>query len=146
MVYRNILVAVDGSDQARAALEHAAALARDQHSRITLVTVVPPVKAVAVAGSAQVVPMQQDCYREMLESAADAVPEDIGIVSILKHGKPAREIAELVENGDFDLVIMGAHGRGRVGDAVLGSVSRELLHRVRTPVLLVRSAPERSHN
>ena len=41
-VYRNILVAVDGSPDADAALAHAAELARDQRARLTLVTAVPP--------------------------------------------------------------------------------------------------------
>jgi nucleotide-binding universal stress UspA family protein len=139
VVYRNILVAIDGSEHSRAALEHAIALARDQHSRLTLITVVPPVAAVAVAGSAQVMSLQEQCFQETLDGAAAAVPQDVGMVRILAHGKPSREIAERLVNDDFDLVVMGTHGRGRVGEVVLGSVSRELLHRSRTPVLLVHA-------
>jgi nucleotide-binding universal stress UspA family protein len=139
MVYRNILVAVDGSDHSRAALEHAIALARDQHARITLLTVIPPVAAVAVAGGAQVVPLQEQCFQETLDEAVAAVPQDVGLVRILARGKPSREIAERVASGDFDLIVMGTHGRGRVGEAVLGSVSREVVHRAHTPVLLIHN-------
>jgi nucleotide-binding universal stress UspA family protein len=138
MVYRNILVAIDGSDQSRAALDHAAELARDQNARLTLITVVAPVPAGAAVGSAQVAPLREENYHEVLDEAVAVVPQDVGVVKILAHGKPASEIAERVEGGDFDLVVMGAHGRGRVGDAVIGSVSREVLHRVHTPVLLIR--------
>ena len=141
MLYRNILVAVDGSDESRAALQHATALAQDQNSRLTLVTVVPPV-AGGAAGSGQVIRLQLEAYAETLDRAAESIPQDVGVVRILKQGKPAREIAKLVEAGDFDLVVMGTHARGRVGDAVIGSVSRELLHRVRTPILLIRSPHE----
>jgi nucleotide-binding universal stress UspA family protein len=139
MVYRNILVAVDGSDHSRAALEHAIELARDQNARLTLITVVPHLAAVAVASSAQVMPLQEACFQETLTDAVASVPQDVGVVRILAHGRPSREIAECVAKGDFDLIVMGTHGRGRVGEVVLGSVSREVLHRARTPVLLVHA-------
>jgi nucleotide-binding universal stress UspA family protein len=138
VLYRNILVAIDGSIAAKAALEHALELARDQRARLTLMTVVPPVAAVAVAGSAQVVPLQEACFNDALNDAVSSVPDDVGLLRILAHGKPAREIVQRVESGDYDLIVMGTHGRGRVGEAVVGSVSREVVHRSRTPVLLVR--------
>jgi nucleotide-binding universal stress UspA family protein len=138
VLYRNILVAIDGSTAAKAALEHALELARDQHARLTLMTVVPPVAAVSVAGSAQVVPLQEACFNDALNDAVASVPDDVGLLRILAHGKPAREIVQRVESGDYDLIVMGTHGRGRVGEAVVGSVSREVVHRSRTPVLLVR--------
>jgi nucleotide-binding universal stress UspA family protein len=138
VLYRNILVAIDGSRAANAALEHAMSLARDQHARLTLMTVVPPVAAVAAAGSAQVVPLQEACFGDALDEAVASVPDDVGLLRILAHGKPAREIVQRVESGDYDLIVMGTHGRGRVGEAVVGSVSREVVHRSRTPVLLVR--------
>jgi nucleotide-binding universal stress UspA family protein len=137
MLYRRILVAVDGSDHARAALAHARALAHEQHALLTVITVIPPVPAVAMAGSAQVLPIQDECFSAALDDAMAAIPQDVGVVRILARGKPAREIAQRVADGDYDLVVMGTHGRGRLGDAVLGSVSREVLHRSRTPVLLV---------
>ena len=40
-VYRNILVALDGSADSRTALRHAVTLAGDQHAKLTLLTVVP---------------------------------------------------------------------------------------------------------
>jgi nucleotide-binding universal stress UspA family protein len=138
VLYRNILVAIDGSIAAKAALDHALDLARDQHARLTLMTVVPPVAAVSVAGSAQVVPLQEACFNDALNDAVASVPDDVGLLRILAHGKPAREIVQRVESGDYDLIVMGTHGRGRVGEAVVGSVSREVVHRSRTPVLLVR--------
>jgi nucleotide-binding universal stress UspA family protein len=138
VLYRNILVAIDGSTAAKAALEHALELARDQHARLTLMTVVPPVAAVSVAGSAQVVPLQEACFNDALNDAVASVPDDVGLLRILAHGKPAREIVQRVESGDYDLIVMGTHGRGRVGEAVVGSVSREVVHGSRTPVLLVR--------
>jgi nucleotide-binding universal stress UspA family protein len=137
MLYRNILVAVDGSEHSRAALEHAVALAREEHARLTVMTVMPPVSAAAVAGSAQVLPLQEECWSSILEEAVAAIPADVGVIHVFARGKPAREIARQTSEGDYDLIVMGTHGRGRIGDAVVGSVSREVLHRSKTPVLLV---------
>src|SRR6188508_3211942 len=52
-VYRNILVAVDGSPDAETALLHAGALARDQRARLTLLTAIPPIPATALLATAQ---------------------------------------------------------------------------------------------
>ena len=142
MLYRNILVPVDGSEHAKAALLHAIGLARDQHARLTLLTVVPPPPAVAVAGSAQVLTLQADCFKHALREAVDSLPDDIGVTHVLLHGKPAREIAEHIAKGDYQLVVMGTHGRGRIGEAVLGSVSRAVVNRSETPVLLVHASGE----
>jgi nucleotide-binding universal stress UspA family protein len=139
VLYRSILVPVDGSAHSRAALEHATELAREQHAQLTLITVIPPVSSVAAAGSAQVLPMQDECFSHALDEAVATVPQDVGLVRILARGKPAREIAERAATGEYDLIVMGTHGRGRIGDAVLGSVSREVLHRSRVPVLVVHA-------
>ena len=45
---------------------------------------------------------------------------------------------EEINNQDYDLVIMGAHGHGTLGGTVVGNVSRRVLRRSKTPVLVVR--------
>ena|SRR5665213_1336660 len=55
-----------------------------------------------------------------------------------KIGNPAENIARLAEKGKFDLLVMGSHGHGALGNLVLGSVATKVLARCSTPVLLVR--------
>ena len=75
-VYRNILVAVDGSPDADAALEHATALARDQRARLTLVTAVPQLPATAMLASGAAPPRSEVVkhYSDMLRKAAERCP------------------------------------------------------------------------
>jgi len=40
---------------------------------------------------------------------------------------------------DHDLVVMGTHGRGRIGEALAGSVSRAVVHSLHAPVLITRA-------
>lgn len=56
----------------------------------------------------------------------------------VKIGNPVDEIVEEAASDVYDLVIMGAHGHGALTGTVMGSVSRRVVRRCNTPVLLVR--------
>ena len=58
-------------------------------------------------------------------------------------GDPAERIAGLAHDGGFDLVVMGTHRRGRLGAALLGSVSGDVAARAGVPVMVV---PEAGHS
>jgi nucleotide-binding universal stress UspA family protein len=53
-------------------------------------------------------------------------------------GDPAQVIAELADEGKFDLLIMGSHGHGALGNLVMGSVATKVLASCKTPLLIVR--------
>jgi nucleotide-binding universal stress UspA family protein len=138
--YPRILVAIDETPAAVFALRHVVPYAVDQGSRLTLLTVVPhPAASVTAAG---VAPQQ---LRDELEAeatkrlrrVAGGLPQALGVTTVLRHGDPADEIMRLVESEQFDLICMGARGRGRLSGAVLGSVSSAVLHRSRVPVVVL---------
>jgi len=140
--YRTILVAIDGSVDAAAALHHAVALARDQHARLVLLTVVPaaPPQAVGPAGA---LPAQVDgeaTFARILRGAVDSLPPDIGVESRLVKGRPARRIVEIADEVGCDLIVMGFHGHGRLHHALIGSVSDSVMRAAALPVLLMRAA------
>jgi len=142
-VYHKILVAFDGSANARRALAHAVNLARDQCARLTLLTVIPPRGAIGIGGGAtSAAETMIGCYSEILHSAAASVPDDVGITTQLVEGSPARCIVERAVAGRHDLIVMGSRGRGRLAGALLGSVSHRVLHASPVPVLIVHAAPE----
>lgn len=58
--------------------------------------------------------------------------------SAYKVGASGETIAKFADSGKFDLVVMGSHGWGNLGNLVLGSVATQVLARSKTPVLLVR--------
>jgi nucleotide-binding universal stress UspA family protein len=138
--YRNILVALDGSADADAAVLHASRLAEDQRARLTLMTVAPyPYQHAGMGVPAP--PDQTDCYVETLRRAVESVSPDVGLTSRLLRGSAAETILRAISEGDFDLVVMGSHGHGRLHRALLGSVSHRVLHDSPVPVLLIRHAP-----
>lgn len=136
--YHRILVAIDGSADAEAALHHAVTLARDQNALVTLLTVAPP-PATPIGVGASTPPDMLDFHTKLLREATDSIPEDVGVTTRLERGNPAETILEIAREGDHDLLVMGSHGHSRVHRALLGSVSEKVLKASTVPVLLMRS-------
>lgn len=138
--YHQILVALDGSPDAEAALRHAVTLARDQNARLTLLTVTPLPSTAAGAGATQP-PDLLDLHETILRQANEWMPKDVGVTTHLERGNAAENILRMLDEGDYDLVVMGSHGHSRVRRALLGSVSEKVLRASTVPVLLMRAAP-----
>lgn len=143
-MFHNILVAVDGSAHADRALTEAIDMARASNARLTLITAVGEPRsgammtfasgAVAALGPA----MLRDADR-ILRTAADRVPEDISVTTILTEQPIRTAILKRIDEAHHDLVVMGSRGRGTVRSAVLGSVSHHILHHSPVPVLIVHA-------
>lgn len=143
--YPRILVAIDETPAAAFALRHVVPYAVDQRSRLTLVSVVPhPTAAAAVAGVSpkQLMDEMEAQAAKRLRHLAAAMPQDLPVTTILRHGDPAEEILKLVNEEPIDLICMGARGRGRISGALLGSVSSAVLHHSPVPVVVLHPPPE----
>jgi len=79
-----------------------------------------------------------DAGRRLLERAADMIPSYIeGARTINEIGSPAQVILDSADAVSADLITMGARGRSRVAEAVLGSVSHRVLsHATRTTLIV----------
>jgi nucleotide-binding universal stress UspA family protein len=146
-MFHNILVAVDGSPHADRALTEAIDLARGSHARLTIMTSAgePRAGTMMALASGAAAALGPAILREsdtILRAAADRVPEDISVTTILTE-KPIRHaILKRIAEGNHDLVVMGSRGRGTVRSAVLGSVSHHILHHSPVPVLIVHADHE----
>jgi len=142
-MFRSILVAVDGSQAAGAALTQAIDLARAEGARLTLICVASPLPWQIAAAPYVPLPGEEELEREAretLERAEGLVPEGIPVSTALRRGRIADEILKRVETGEHDLVVMGSRGLGRAGSILLGSVSRAVLAGSPVPVLIARAA------
>jgi nucleotide-binding universal stress UspA family protein len=77
--------------------------------------------------------------RQFAERELKRDPETLKkVVSIdVVYGNPAAEILRKVEEMNADIVILGTHGKGLIRHAFLGSVSEQVLHRIRKPVFII---------
>jgi nucleotide-binding universal stress UspA family protein len=147
IVFRNILVAVDGSADAAQALTQAIDLAEREHASLTLFSALtaPPAAAYMGAGAATAATLARDAAPEteaILRKALELVPAHLPVTTILSD-KPVRlALLRQIEAGEHDLVVMGSRGRGAVRSALLGSVSHYVLNHSRVPVLIVHAQRE----
>ena len=70
--------------------------------------------------------------------AAKAKSDGLDARVVLRTGAPYEEIGALATDERADLVVMGTHGRGGVGRALLGSVADRVVRMAPCPVLTVR--------
>ncbi len=138
-----IMLATDGSPSAEAATREAIDLAK--HLGVPLLAVSAEhnaVPAYGYYGYGELVVELRKAERERVEKVLETVLEEateagIECETLAMEGLPARSICELAAERDVRLVIIGAHGWGRIGRLIHGSVSTYVLHHAPTPVLVV---------
>ncbi len=165
--YRTILVPLDGSTVAEAALPPAQELARATGATLVLVASVlePELALVAVGGLPDVLaPSGNGVAPSWMAAAEQAAAPDLEryltgmaqrleangypVEKRLTYGPAAPAILHLSEEVDADLIVMSTHGRGGLERLLLGSVAMQVLQAARRPILLVREghagAPEQA--
>jgi len=142
MPHRRILVATDGSEPADRALALAAELARSWGSgTLTLVKAVSdPVTfaPTAAAGLEMVLDAeQQGAERDLAQRAERLRTGGLKVETLVRVGSAPQVVAEVADAVGADLVVAGSTGKGALQRAVLGSVTTQLLHELRRPLLVV---------
>jgi nucleotide-binding universal stress UspA family protein len=139
-VFRNILVAIDGSTTARRALEAAAELAEALNSRLTIIAVSPEVPSFAYRSGIDVGALEREATSEtetLLRESVAAIPQDLPVTTVLRFGHPGEQIVEQIARGGHDLLVMGSRGRGRVVTSVFGSVGAYVHFHARVAMLVI---------
>ena len=145
MTFDKILVPLDGSDLAEAALETAIDLLNEQ----------PAAMLVLLRAAEASRPLGSDRTEEQVRAVREAESYLNGVVAGLReagigrvktcvwYGPAATTIVEAADVEKASLIVMSSHGRSGVGRLIFGSVAESVLHGTRTPILLVRdtSAP-----
>lgn len=154
---KKILYTTDLSQNARYAFSYAASLANRYDAGITIFHVLEDISptsdslAINIIGKEKWEELRVRNEKEVLEtikSRLEKFCEDVQAELpacpfitdsiMVKIGNPVEEILQEVENKGYDMVVMGAHGQGLLADAIMGSVSRRVVRRCKTPVLIVR--------
>lgn len=139
-MFKNILVAVDGSEHALKAARIAGDFARQMNAELRVVTAFDPVPT--YLGEPNLQHALDERFASAQQVLEGAVKEIGDIPTELKadvlEGPAAEAILAVVEAREIDLIIMGTHGLGRLKGLLLGSQSQKVVAHAPCPVLLVR--------
>ncbi|WP_024449037.1 universal stress protein [Mycolicibacterium iranicum] len=149
---RGIVVGVDGSPESHAAVRWAAQEAVLRRRPVTLLHVVAPIVVTwpiepVITGFYE---WQEDNATEVLKQSQETLHSEVEgspspeVHLELRHDGIMTELSSASESAD--MIVVGSRGLGPVGGAVLGSVSRALLHHARCPVIVAREGVVRRHD
>jgi nucleotide-binding universal stress UspA family protein len=138
-----ILVAVDGSSYTKRMLAYLAAHdewlgGQHEYTVVHSVMAVPPRAAAALDKSVLAAYYESEAEKVFKPIRTFFAKQKLNANFVAKIGHAADNIAAVASKGKFDLLIMGSHGHGTLGNLVMGSVATKVMAHCSTPVLLVR--------
>jgi nucleotide-binding universal stress UspA family protein len=148
-VFRHILVPLDGSGFAEAALPYALQMAAQFDSDITLLRVVMPPRmgdgALSPESANFLIKLRDDLFKEAIEylqtqKGSLRQQNYRAHYQVAESEDVAAEIISAVRGADADTVVMCTHGRGGLGRFLFGSVATRVLQSAHVPVLVIRPA------
>lgn len=132
---KRILVAYDGGEPAKRALETAALLAKKFDALVSVVSVVP-----FHPGRMPVDPWDDDIVhqQELDEARSILALQGIEAETLETMGDPARTIERIAVDGGFDTVVVGSRGLGALSRVLQGSVSAHVAANSEVTVIVAR--------
>ena len=138
-MFKNIILAVDGSEYSHRALAYAKSLAERYEANLWLIHV--------FSHTSDLLGYQDfEKLYDKRKSAGQAILDDaqkiLGSTTFKVHrelleGSEAEAILAVAENHQADLIVMGTRGFGAVKGLLVGSVSRKVIHLSTCPVMIV---------
>ncbi len=141
---KQLLVSLDGSQLAEAALEPVASLAKQLDAEILLVRALSPMLHARNYGGKMILSCgdfaEVDDAWHYLAAQADRLIANGHKASVwVVGGPPAAAITDAARAEHMDMIALTTHGRGGLGRLLVGSIADGVLRRSPVPILLVRS-------
>jgi nucleotide-binding universal stress UspA family protein len=143
-MFKHLLVPLDGSTLAEAALPASAYLAQTLGASMTLIHIIEADAPQEIHGERHL--SKPDEAYTYLEGAAQSLPPGLSVechVHTLPSSDVARGIVEHVDEFAPDLIVLCTHGSGGLRGLVVGSIAQQVIALGKTPVLLIHPSPAR---
>ena len=129
-MFKNILIAIDGSELAEHALTNGLALAKSMAAKVQLILVEAPMHAAEI---------KRQAIRTLKDAAEQAERAGVPCDTIqVEHNHPDQAIVAAAQDKQCDLIFMASHGHRKLSTALLGSVTLDVLRHTNIPVLVWR--------
>ncbi|TCK68869.1 nucleotide-binding universal stress UspA family protein [Winogradskyella wandonensis] len=142
---KKILVPVDFSEHSENALETAAAIAKKHGSELYVLHMLELSNAIYTASTAAL-NEEGVFYFKLAEKKMNTFLDrnfldGVDVTPVIKHFKVFKEINEVINAHQIDLVVMGSHGTSGVKDVIIGSNAERVVRYSEVPVLIVKHNP-----
>ncbi|HBC90377.1 MAG TPA: universal stress protein [Lactococcus sp.] len=137
--YKNVLVAVDGSEQSNQAIQEAVEISKKNQASLLVVHV----KDVAqLYGSAYIMPTvleeAEKQSAEILDEAGKIIGDKVEYKTFQVSGSPKKEIVDFAEANDVDLIVLGSTGKGAIDRVLVGSTASYVVNHAPCNVMVVK--------
>ena len=148
-MFNHLLVPLDGSHLAEAAIPPALELASKFNSKISLVWVIQPPHLIMTAANGSVYAQlltemrqqsEQDAHNYLQAYQGSLKQQGYAVDTQVTEGENVADaLIQVASNLKVDAIVMSTHGRGGLSRWVFGSVADKVLRYADVPVLLIRS-------
>jgi len=153
---KTILYATGLSSGAPYVFRYALALARRHQANIVAVHAIEPLSAFGQSLVEQYIShdvseamhekaresvktqLQQRLEQLCEDECSDATNQNLVTSTLVVEGYPSQVIMDVADEYAVDLIVMGSHHHTRVGEVILGSTTRKILHTAEQPVFVVK--------
>jgi nucleotide-binding universal stress UspA family protein len=138
-MFKNILLAYDGSDYSNKALVYASSLAEQYGAELWLIHAFPHTSdLLGYEDFEKLFAKRKSAGQAVLDEALQKLDKSkLKVRAELLEGPEAESILKAAESSEADLIVMGTRGFGAVKGMLVGSVSRKVIHLARCPVMVV---------
>ena len=138
-MFKNILMAVDGSDYSNKALAYAANMAETYRATLWLVHVLAHTSdLLGYDDFEKLYAKRKHAGQTVLDAATKMLADPpFEIRGELLEGPEAESILNCAKNNQADIIVMGTRGMGALKGLLLGSVSRKVIHYASCPVMVI---------
>lgn len=139
---REILVPIDFSECSKKALRYAVPLAQQFGATLTLVYVIDFYLSREVEGRMDYAGLARDLRIQGSRQLVRLIGQDVGrkvmVDTLIREGRPWKEITDAAHERKTDLIVIGTHGRTGLAKTIIGSTTERVVRHAPCPVLVVR--------
>ena len=139
-LFEKILIATDGSEKNKTAIEEALRIGRGYGSTVFAVYVMD-LSAFESASADVVIRDTWAVIQQEADAALDRIrtmAEGVNLETVTLEGKPAPEIVKFAAENNIDLIVIGTRGKRGLERLILGSVAEQVIRTAPCKVLVVK--------
>jgi len=137
--YTDILLPTRGGDGSELAVDHAVSIAARFDATLHVIYVVDVRSQAPKHGTYELEKLVDELRAVVTDAVVDRADEaGIDSRAVVQQGTPHSAIQRYVDDRGIDLIVMGTHGRGRIEQFLLGSITERTIRTADVPVVTVR--------